>query len=127
MLNEDAVALIPAPSPVLAELAAFDHWVAWKAETRSGRDKPTKVPYSPTTGRRASSTDPATWGTFDRAAAFAEVEEMDGVGFVLGANCPIGGFDIDGCIAADGAVALWAQESLIYARHMPRSHRAGAG
>ncbi len=42
-------------------------WVAWRRVTRG--NKTTKCPISPTRGGNASTTDPATWGTFDQAIA----------------------------------------------------------
>jgi primase-polymerase (primpol)-like protein len=49
-----------------AELRALP-WVLWRAEPRAG-DKPAKVPYRiAEPSRRASSTDPATWGSFEDA------------------------------------------------------------
>jgi hypothetical protein len=42
-----------------ADLAHSPIWVAWRAERRNG--KPTKVPYAPRTGQRATADDPATW------------------------------------------------------------------
>ena len=40
-------------------------WVCWRLEERDG--KPTKVPYTPGTERRASSTDLMTWRPFSEA------------------------------------------------------------
>ena len=37
----------------LATLAAHPRWVAWQTEGRGKAGKPTKVPYTPATGRRA--------------------------------------------------------------------------
>nr|MBA2599948.1 hypothetical protein [Actinomycetota bacterium] len=56
-------------------LTELDQWVIWRAEKRSlgsGEIKWTKVPYVAGTHRRASSTDPATWGTFADARADAQ-------------------------------------------------------
>src|SRR4051812_18375684 len=43
------------------ELKDRPHWVAWRYEQRENRS--TKVPLDVHTGRRASSTDPATWAS----------------------------------------------------------------
>ena len=40
-------------------------WLCWRIEERDG--KPTKVPYSPLTGEKASTTDPGTWTTYPEA------------------------------------------------------------
>jgi len=63
----------------------------------------TKEPYA-VSGRRASSTNPATWSTYSEARAS---EVGVGVGFVLNGD-GIGVIDLDHCID-DGAVAPWAQ------------------
>lgn len=79
------------------ELRAIDRWVIWKAEGQPG-EKPRKVPYSP--GRvnsRASSTDPATWGTFQQAAERYLEGGITGIGFVLDGS-GIVGVDIDHCV-----------------------------
>ena len=76
-----------------------------------------KVPYAPT-GRRAKADDPATWGT--RAEAEATAKRIvngqgGGIGFQLGdlgGDMHLGGFDLDSCLAEDGALAPWAAEIL---------------
>src|SRR5258708_16313116 len=50
--------------PALEELQGRPQWVCWRKEQRKG--KLTKVPYSPTTGRRAESDNPSTWCTYAR-------------------------------------------------------------
>ena len=52
------------------ELKDRPQWVLWRYETRDG--KPTKVPYSATTGRRAAVDTPATWATFGQTLAVYE-------------------------------------------------------
>jgi putative DNA primase/helicase len=79
------------------ELRARRQWVVWRYERRDG--KPTKVPYNPTTGQRASSTDPQTWADYDLAAGMARQPGVDGVGFVFAAGDPYCGLDLDRCIA----------------------------
>ncbi|HEV2202414.1 MAG TPA: hypothetical protein VGR73_21560 [Bryobacteraceae bacterium] len=53
---------------VLEQLRSRTGWVAWRYEWRDGAEgrdgKWTKVPYQ-VNGRRASSTDPQTWATFE--------------------------------------------------------------
>ena len=39
-------------------------WLCWRIEERDG--KPTKVPYSPLTGKKASATDPQTWASYQK-------------------------------------------------------------
>jgi primase-polymerase (primpol)-like protein len=42
------------------------------------------VPLNHCTGRRASSTDPQTWGTFQEAYSCYQTRKLDGIGFMLG-------------------------------------------
>ena len=82
--------------PAIAELAARDQWVAWRREKRNG--KGTKVPYQAVNGRRASSTDPKTWASFDAAKAACEKGGYDGIGYVLAESDPYVGVDLDDCL-----------------------------
>lgn len=84
-------------------MTSRDRFVRWKLVQR--RSKDTKVPIT-VAGRAASSTNSATWSTFNAAAAS---DAGRGLGFVLGDG--IGCIDLDHCIA-DGVVADWAQEVL---------------
>ena len=74
--------------------------------------KPTKVPYTPGTERRASSTDLMMWATFEEALAAYEAGEppYDGIGFMFCSADPFVGIDIDDCRDGEsGAIAPWAQ------------------
>lgn len=87
------------------ELRDYDQWVVWKLEDREGT-KPTKVPYSASTGRMASVTDPSTWATFEQAVAFATAQSMvySGIGFVFTENDPFAGVDLDDTKGDEGAL-----------------------
>src|SRR5829696_5519436 len=75
------------------ELRTASSWVLWKKEYRDG--KPTKVLYQ-ANHRRADSTAPATWTTFEDAVeALEEDDFFDGVGFVFHPDNPYCGADID--------------------------------
>jgi hypothetical protein len=87
-----------------AELRALG-WVLWRAEPRPG-DKPAKVPYTIADPmRRASSTDPATWGTFaDAVEAYSILGDLPahpergpvaGIGVVLTPEAQITCIDLD--------------------------------
>ena len=99
------------------ELSELQQWVDWRNKHRSGEAKPTKVPYDPNgVSRKASSTDRATWGSFEQAVAkqalAAEdrrVENIDGIGFVFTEDDPYVGIDLDGCVV-DGVIDARAQE-----------------
>ncbi len=64
------------------ELQDCKQWVCW---TRIGQER-IKLPISPATGRPASSTDPATWGSYQQAKATASRFGLDGIGFVFTAG-----------------------------------------
>jgi putative DNA primase/helicase len=89
-------------------------WVCWRYEERGG--KLTKVPRTPSTGLRASSTDLMTWATFEEAlAAYHEggIVPYDGIGFVFSSADPFVGIDLDDCRGPiSGKIAPWAQEIL---------------
>ncbi len=74
-------------------LRARPQWVCWRYEERDG--KPTKVPYDPETGEKASSTAPRTWGTFGKALRAVEGGGYAGIGYVLTEDDPFTGFDFD--------------------------------
>lgn len=98
------------------ELRALKGWVCWRLEVRDG--KPTKVPYDPNSGRKASVSDPATWGWFsDAIIAWGETigkpGGMTGMGFVFSASDPYCGIDLDGCRDPEtGAIQPWAVEAI---------------
>lgn len=76
------------------DLKATPNWVIWRYELlESGRI--TKVPYSPVTGRLASSTNPADWGSWFTANAALAASGYDGLGFVFSVNDPYCGIDLD--------------------------------
>lgn len=78
-------------------LRSYPQWVVWRREERDG--KATKIPYIPSNGSRASSTDPQTWGTFEAARARTD---LDGVGFVFSDQDPFVGIDLDNCFDDQG-------------------------
>jgi putative DNA primase/helicase len=92
------------------ELRVRPQWVVWKAVG----DKPDKVPYSPRTGRKASSTDLLSWDTFEEALQAYEKGGYTGVGFVFSTGDPYTGIDLDGCVDENGEIVLWALEIVRY-------------
>lgn len=108
--------------PVLAEhipapLRALG-WVLWRAEPR-GADKPAKVPYHVADPRRrASSTDPTTWGRYgDAVEAYAALVDrpadprlgpVAGIGVILTAAGGITCIDLDRVIDAEGQLDVRA-------------------
>jgi putative DNA primase/helicase len=113
-------------------LTEWERWVVWREEqrtTKDGETRVTKVPYA-TSGRAASSTDPATWAAFDTAAGVyrhANPGVFHGIGINLGAldeTLLLCGLDLDSCVDADGNIAPWAQTVLAalvstYREHSP--------
>src|SRR5216684_9107393 len=80
------------------ELRAVKRWVNWNWENDKNGN-PTKVPYQ-TNGRKASSTEPRTWNTFDAVDAAARNGNFTGrIGFVLGDGWA--GVDFDECRKPD--------------------------
>lgn len=82
------------------ELRVLPQWIAWAYQPKAG-GKPTKIPLSPRTGRKASSTNPETWGTYRDSLG---VLGADGIGFVFTADDPYMGLDLDNCVSASGRI-----------------------
>lgn len=104
-------------------LALRSHpFVNWRAEGPPDQ-KQRKVPYiAGTTNSRASSTDPATWRTFDEATASYVQGGYTGIGIVLNGSGLVG-VDIDHCVT-DGvpepaAMALLEQLGAGYIEMSP--------
>jgi predicted P-loop ATPase len=67
-----------------------NRWVVWNLEEVNGRN--TKVPYS-VNGKKASSTDPSTWTTYEKAKAASEF--FSGIGVIFTPEKTLLGIDID--------------------------------
>src|SRR5262249_30319743 len=101
--------LSPIFENIPVELCSMTQWVVWAHTWKDAEQKFAKVPYSPVSGARASSTDPTTWGTFDEAVAAYTVSRahgpddcFDGIGFVF-TGTPYMGVDQDH-VLGDGAL-----------------------
>ncbi len=111
MMNETTAVDPPRIENIPGQLTERPQWVCWRLEERDG--KATKVPYTPGTLRRASSTDLMTWRTFSEALAAYEAGEppCDGIGFMFCSADPFSGIDLDNCRDPEtGAVEEWAQK-----------------
>lgn len=75
-----------------AELKSIPHWVLWRYESKTGSEKPTKVPYRPD-GKRANITDKADVSTFEQVIAVAG--QFSGIGFVFFRGSRVTGVDLD--------------------------------
>jgi hypothetical protein len=103
----DALAQISQNTPQC--LRSRGQWVAWRYELdKDGRKL--KVPYDPRSGRKASHSDPATWGTFEQSLQTYQGGGYDGVGYVFAEGDPFAGIDLDGCVDEAGELAGWARE-----------------
>jgi len=90
---------------VPTELKVKPNWVRWKLEQANGRL--TKVPYQ-LNGNKASSTDPATWGTYEAVVKGAVIDETQGIGIMTDGSFV--GFDLDGCRnPTTGEITEWAK------------------
>ena len=104
---------LPSPRPedgqvLPAELRERPQWVGWRLRQRASAPKPTKQPLNPRDGELASTTDPATWGTFEEAL---KCPGTAGVGFVFTRDDPYVGIDLDGCRNPEtGALEKWAAD-----------------
>lgn len=85
------------------ELRELRQWVLWRLEERGG--KTTKIPYQPN-GTLASSTDEATWSSFEECVSV--VSRFSGVGFVFVEGYI--GIDLDKCFGEDKTLLPWARE-----------------
>lgn len=96
------------PESIPQQLKDLSQWGCYKLEVVDG--KKTKVPYNPTTGKRASSTDPLTWVSFGTAqAAYADLDLFDGICVFLTAASGLVFIDLDDSIK-DGHIEPWAMD-----------------
>jgi putative DNA primase/helicase len=98
--NTKSFTLGSPPMPIPDELLSLKQFVVWKYETKEGESKPTKVPYNPYTGNKASTTNPNTWAMYAEAARALESGAFSGVGLVI--TKPYVGIDFDYCIDESG-------------------------
>jgi putative DNA primase/helicase len=109
-----------------ADLKALPQWILWRGEDkvnqRTGEVKLNKVPYDPRTERKADTTNPDTWGSFEEcwAALPLALERWEqekpedyrggGLGFVFTSGDSYVGIDLDKCRdSASGEIAPWAE------------------
>ena len=93
------------------QLAPLPQWLGYRSEWVEERGKYNKKPVSPHDGAPGSSTNPATWGSFDQATAAVQRLRLDGVGFALSEQDPFTAIDLDGCRNPEtGEIEPWARE-----------------
>ena len=94
------------PEGIPVELKRRPQWVNFEV-VRKPDGRLDKVPYTPGTKRRASTTDLMTWKTFEEA--LAGLDQFDGVGFVFCSGDPYIGIDLDDCVDPEtDQIELWA-------------------
>jgi len=84
-----------------SELRDLPNWVYYRLEERNGKN--TKIPYNAKTGHPASTTDPATWSTYEQACRSSV--NGNGIGFVFAEGGGYVGLDIDH--AVDNEIVSW--------------------
>lgn len=108
----------PTLPQAVQELADRPQWVNWKEIPREG-PRPGKMPVRPN-GSPASSTDAASWSSYDQVAAGAAHER---VGFVLTRDDPYLCIDWDNCVSPDGEIDAAVRAELTeldtYAEYSP--------
>lgn len=83
------------------ELRARPQWMVW---TRTA--KGSKMPIDPKTGTAGKSNDPTTWSDFETAVQRSI--DFAGVAFVIDADDPYVGIDLDDCFDDKGDLRPWA-------------------
>ena len=95
---------------VAGELKRFRNWVNFRLVPKGKTGEFSKVPYTPKTDFKASSTNPKGWRDFETAFQASKATNFEiGCGFVL-TNSPFAGVDIDGCIDENGEISKQALE-----------------
>jgi hypothetical protein len=114
--DPSAQAIPPRPQalPVIPEqipepLKALKQFVVWRYFWMADKHIWDKPPLNGRTGNAASSTNPATWATFEQAMGTYATGKLDGVGFVLCKKNQRVGCDLDHCRdPATGEIDAWA-------------------
>jgi putative DNA primase/helicase len=95
------------------ELKTYRSWVVWRYEERPGEDEPTKILYSPHTGRRAKTDDMRTWASFDDALDAFQEGGYSGIGFVFSSGDRYTGLDLDNSRDPEtGVIEPWAEQTI---------------
>ena len=102
------------PENIPQSLKDRQQWLVWRLQTRSGTDKPTKVPYdAKTTGYKGKSNDQSTWSDFDTAINTYKTGSYSGIGFAFSSDDGFTGIDLDHVIdEKTGEIESWAEEIL---------------
>jgi hypothetical protein len=95
--------------PAIAELIDLGRrFVLWRAVKDRETGKVRKLPLQAATGKAASSTDPATWATWEACHDARRRHRAAGIGVVFNGD-GVGGVDLDSCRdPVTGTIADWA-------------------
>jgi putative DNA primase/helicase len=97
------------PDAIPSELTALPQWVVWRYFWLEDRQKWDKPPLRVRNGNEASTTNSATWGTFEDAVWTYETGDVDGIGFVFAKQNRLVGIDLDHCRDPEtGLIDPWA-------------------
>lgn len=109
------------------EIRRLPRWVMWKEVPVTRKDGTTHMTKKPlqTNGHAASSTDEATWCTFEDAVKALETGQFSGIGWTF--KFPYVGFDQDHIIEEDGTINSAARHNLDVLRSYSEISPSGAG
>ena len=109
--EEKPPALKVLPDNIPRLLRERPQWVCWRWVREQNKEKKWEWRKPPFTAanptRHASSTNPTSWATFERALARYDAGDVDGVGYVLTLDDHLVGIDLDDA-HFEGAVEEWA-------------------
>lgn len=91
------------------EMRAQPNWCVFRTKWNAEKGKKDKFIISPTDGKWAKSTDPATWTDFETAMRYAEENNCEGLSFALngsGISC----IDLDHSVEKDGTLSANAEK-----------------
>ncbi len=108
------------------DLLSYPQWVCWRYVDCGAGKKPTKQPINPRTLHNAGVNWPNTWTSFEQAYATYVQHAFSGVGFVLTAEDPFVGFDLDRCWQA-GQFSAQAQAVMDQLASYTELSPSGAG
>ncbi len=117
-------------SAIPEELKAMRRWAPWQAVFNEKRGKYDKLPKSAKQPEYGISTaSPEKWFTHQEAlSAYTKAKGMlQGIGFVTTGIEGIIGLDMDGCREADGTLAPWAKELIVFVNSYTEVSPSGRG
>ncbi|MGV2875336.1 VapE family protein [Macrococcus capreoli] len=95
MLMNNSEIIKPNFKAIPASLKQYPNFVLWKALPAIDGKTLTKVPFNAITGKKAKSTDPKTWTTFEKVKEVYERGGYTGIGFVMIDELDLIALDID--------------------------------